>query len=726
MKRNKQNGLAVRVQHKKAPDFSRTFLRSLPAALLCAVGLGHTAAAVLPSAVGNGWAASAILFTAALCFTALRASTLSAWVLPGGIAALAVAAAVTFSPLRDGVCALVNDILTVLPGKTGRICLLLETTDPTHAVLAAIFLAVLAELLLCCGRIPALPVIALYLLGLSLGVVPNGWGAAAFLTGSVLLLFGGERSEQSSQAAAAAAACLALAAALTFALSDTSSVCDAASRAWHSLRYDSASNSMPEGQLENLGAWKKSDKGALSVTMEEPQKLYLRGMTGEVYTGTAWESLDTETESAWADAFYWLHKDGFNALTSVGTASELTTGSAEKSMTVRNLSACREHAYLPYALSAWDGLDETLIGDASASGTKTEELSYIPGSVPDWFTAQSALAVRQRGGEETTFLRNEELYRSYVSENYLALPEETAAAIARTLDLTSEQRTLSEIKDIILTALEEHITYSESTVTYTDGADFLTYVLERSGSGYSVHYATAATLMLRYFGVPARYVEGYFLPADEAAKYSSGDTIVLTEQNAHAWAEYYLDGVGWIPFETTPGYIDEEELNAGPGTGLTSERYYHRTEYDPPEEEEPDDVTENGGTTAHFRKSLAYVLLILLILLLLAAIVRIVLRRRRLRLALRRMEGEENRDAIASLYGYAALLLRHAKFGKEEIPGASEAAELNREALFSTHTMTDEQRSQMRDFAAETLRKCRETWNFPQRLYYQWIQCLYL
>ena len=54
--------------------------------------------------------------------------------------------------------------------------------------------------------------------------------------------------------------------------------------------------------------------------------------------------------------------------------------------------------------------------------------------------------------------------------------------------------------------------------------------------------------MLRYFGVPARYVEGYFLSAAEAASYQPGQSITLTEIHAHAWAEYYLPGVGFVPF----------------------------------------------------------------------------------------------------------------------------------------------------------------------------------
>lgn len=94
--------------------------------------------------------------------------------------------------------------------------------------------------------------------------------------------------------------------------------------------------------------------------------------------------------------------------------------------------------------------------------------------------------------------------------------------------------------------LDEQLEYREDTVTYNGRNDFLRYIFEQSKCGYSLHYATAATLMLRYFGVPARYVEGYYLPGDEAADYASGENIILSEAHAHAWTEYYLDGVGWI------------------------------------------------------------------------------------------------------------------------------------------------------------------------------------
>ena len=113
--------------------------------------------------------------------------------------------------------------------------------------------------------------------------------------------------------------------------------------------------------------------------------------------------------------------------------------------------------------------------------------------------------------------------------------------------------------------------------------------------GYSVHYATAAVLMLRYCGVPARYAEGYYLSGQDAA--SGEQTFELDETHAHAWAEYYLTGVGWVPFEVTPGYVEAEDLGAG---GEASGKQYENTQL-PPVVEQPEQQAPQEETQRSFR-----------------------------------------------------------------------------------------------------------------------------
>lgn len=53
-------------------------------------------------------------------------------------------------------------------------------------------------------------------------------------------------------------------------------------------------------------------------------------------------------------------------------------------------------------------------------------------------------------------------------------------------------------------------------------------------------------------GIPARYTIGICRNA------SAGEWVEVTTENAHAWVEVYVDGIGWMNVEVTGG---------GPGFG---------------------------------------------------------------------------------------------------------------------------------------------------------------
>ncbi len=82
----------------------------------------------------------------------------------------------------------------------------------------------------------------------------------------------------------------------------------------------------------------------------------------------------------------------------------------------------------------------------------------------------------------------------------------------------------------------------------TDAASFLEYLLFDSKQGYCSHYATAFVLLARNEGFPARYVEGFCVPPRKEA------FVEVTPTMLHAWPEVYVENVGWISFEPTPGY----------------------------------------------------------------------------------------------------------------------------------------------------------------------------
>ena len=91
-------------------------------------------------------------------------------------------------------------------------------------------------------------------------------------------------------------------------------------------------------------------------------------------------------------------------------------------------------------------------------------------------------------------------------------------------------------------------TYSINVPKTPENADFVRYFLETTKEGFCVHFATAATMMMRTAGIPARYVTGYVEPTNGDVSWNP-----VLENQAHAWTEVFIDGAGWLPIDATPG-----------------------------------------------------------------------------------------------------------------------------------------------------------------------------
>ena len=138
----------------------------------------------------------------------------------------------------------------------------------------------------------------------------------------------------------------------------------------------------------------------------------------------------------------------------------------------------------------------------------------------------------------------EQCYRRFVREHYLDVPEGLDSYLSELYydnyhylpgdgfpgPLTYAWR----IGDI----LEQLCQYDPSAPAAPEGTDPVLYFLSDSRRGYCMHYASAATLMLRALGVPARYVQGYTVQTE------LGQTVRVPDYAAHAWVEVYVDGYG--------------------------------------------------------------------------------------------------------------------------------------------------------------------------------------
>ncbi len=83
--------------------------------------------------------------------------------------------------------------------------------------------------------------------------------------------------------------------------------------------------------------------------------------------------------------------------------------------------------------------------------------------------------------------------------------------------------------------------------------DPLRYFLEEAQAGHCELFASSLVFLLRAQGVPARLVTGFLMPDI----HPSGEFFYVTESDAHAWTEYYHDGV-WLIADPTPPAIFTE------------------------------------------------------------------------------------------------------------------------------------------------------------------------
>ncbi|MDJ0847375.1 MAG: transglutaminase-like domain-containing protein [Myxococcota bacterium] len=96
--------------------------------------------------------------------------------------------------------------------------------------------------------------------------------------------------------------------------------------------------------------------------------------------------------------------------------------------------------------------------------------------------------------------------------------------------------------------LDENGVYNLSS-RHADSEDPTASFLFGDLTGYCVHFAHAASFLLRSLGVPSRVATGYAVPARESY---GGSAILIRSLNAHAWPEIHVSGLGWVVVDPVP------------------------------------------------------------------------------------------------------------------------------------------------------------------------------
>ena len=437
------------------------------------------------------------------------------------------------------------------------------------------------------------------------------------------------------------------------------------------------------------------DQGLLEVNVSGPGTFYLRGYSMQNFDGHAWRN-NSGIHQTYSDE--WLSRAAPSVIVNHYGALHSRDNSPELNMTITKTGDVTANLfYTPYY---------TFINDAQGQ-------SY---SVDFYHPQDSILhlyeALHDEYGLEIEGWLDFPDYAAlvYSSDVYLQIEEETAEGLLRIaldagIDPTADRATIADSVAAYISSVGR---YTLSPYVVPADEDFVLFFLQVSRQGYCIHYTTAATLMLRALGVPARFTCGYAvsIPQD-----SVGKTVEVTDRNAHAWVEVFYDEVGWLPLEVTPfseGYgIPDGRPHSGggssPGTGFSDPDWsYDPFDHIPDPWEGGDDIGAptpgaglGGGGGQEDKRTLSpsevFVLLVVAIVVIIVALVihrTVALAHRKKHFAM----GDTN-AAVIHAWRYITRLSR-------KMSPSEEYLDLALKARFSQHRITEEERVSMVEYAA--------------------------
>lgn len=331
---------------------------------------------------------------------------------------------------------------------------------------------------------------------------------------------------------------------------------------FHDLRY--GADVLPLGNLFQASRLNESSDEMLTVRTQQVKSLYLRGFVGASYADGTFLPLSNGAYGGdWAGMLDWLEEQNFSPLTQSADYQRLSGEQnlpESNGVTVETLHASRYYVYAPSSLEMLHQarvseerdvrlVSKTLLG---AQQYRFDELSSVR---PSELTTAASWVGSPVTAAQAQYCQAEAVYREFVYQIYTAVDADLAPLIQSLFweDDESTDNSLYHAVSRVRETLRAQVHYTRFPENVPEEEDPIRWFLTESRQGNAVLYTAAAVEAFRAKGIPARYVEGYYLPSSSVV--GRGDTaITLTGRNAHAWVELYFDGVGWLPVDVTPGY----------------------------------------------------------------------------------------------------------------------------------------------------------------------------
>jgi hypothetical protein len=292
-------------------------------------------------------------------------------------------------------------------------------------------------------------------------------------------------------------------------------------------------------RLSSKPAFRVTFPGTRNDRPQRPEGLYWRTVVLEAFDGSRWRDVAGE-----------------------GAATESVTLESEPFEYVLDLEPQRG-LFLPIL----DGTSGRIMvhSGSGPAGLVLREHGALMLTKP----MPEALRVRSTGGEQ--FRRWSSA--ADVDRNLLLPPERNPRALSLGQQLAAQGLSAEAIAQHLLERFHG-APYRYTLSPGRLGRDWIDEFLFDSKAGFCEHYAAAFAFVMRAAGIPSRVVGGYF------GGTAGGNWLTVRQSDAHAWAEYWIPGRGWVRSDPTaavhPSRVEKagEAATEAEGWGTAWRRFF--------------------------------------------------------------------------------------------------------------------------------------------------------
>ena len=322
--------------------------------------------------------------------------------------------------------------------------------------------------------------------------------------------------------------------------------------------------SVADGHVSSGNNYRTGDTQLEVTVLEQPtETLYLKGFSGGEYTGGDWEPADDQAVfeamaqtlqwdswESWISGMYYSLYFSMNEMTSWNetdpdrternTAERYGETGGARIVYMNHIREGYDRIFTPY-YGRWINLRESAETGYAFGYYEEGEMNIDWENMPPGF--------EKTGG---WYHEIQDAYMLEIPDFYTRVPEDILPGLTE-LCREHPQNSLDEATAFILNVLQSHASYTLTPGRAPVNQDIVEYFLFENHEGYCVHFASAATLMYRLYGIPARYASGYAVEPSAFTQQEDGSwTAEVTDESAHAWTEIFLEDYGWTPVEVTP------------------------------------------------------------------------------------------------------------------------------------------------------------------------------